>query len=344
MSSSVKAKAFDYANVSPATAQFVQQQTGEIRVLMKRTAQYIVEIGHKLTLIKENLGHGHFLEWLKVEFEWTDETARRFMNVAQQFSENPQIVAFAPSALYLLAAPSVPEAARAEAIARAQAGENITHKIAQQIKHKYTSSTPSRRTVTSSVQVTHFQPPPETSLNLPSEHPIAIRLAVEPSQLETLKSAAFQAGQSHVSVENNVVQPGDWWQLGDRHILYCGDPRSVQFQKHLPKQVSLSLAFPPHQDWHLQLSCNAKAALALFNSYPDQDLKTLRELVHQAFLLYSESEDTVIFAYLPETGLLLLADQLECRCFIAEPNLQRCEEVLTAWKLIQQHAQKLHQN
>jgi hypothetical protein len=87
-------------------------------------------------------------------------------------------------------------------------------------------------------------------------------------------------------------------------------------------------------NWRLDLPCQPKASLALFSSYSDQDLKTLRELVHQALLLYSESNETVAFSYLPEPGLLLLADQLECSCVIAEPDTQRCVDVLTAWKLI----------
>jgi Protein of unknown function (DUF3102) len=304
---------FNYAGIHPTTAQFVQQQTGEIRSLMKRTAQYIVEIGQKLLLVKEKLGHGRFLEWLSAEFEWTDETARRFMNVAQRFGETPQIVAFAPSALYLLAAPSVPEPARTEAIHRAQAGETITHKLAQQIKRRYTSA-PKRQT--SPV----LPPSPHTPLS--SSTPL-------PGQ------AAEQITQQYHSISSvDTLTVRRWWQLESRHTLYYGDPCSAEFQQRLPQVISLSLAFPTEQSWRLDLPCQAKASLALFNSYLDQDLKTLRELVRQALLLYSESDETVVFSYLPDPGLLLLADQLECRCVIAEPNVQRCVEALTAWNLM----------
>lgn len=70
-------KVFDYASLDAGTSQFVQQQTGEIRVLMKRTAQGIIEVGQKLIEVKEKLGHGRFGEWLEAEFAWSDFTARQ---------------------------------------------------------------------------------------------------------------------------------------------------------------------------------------------------------------------------------------------------------------------------
>lgn len=95
---------------------------------MRRTAQDIIEIGQKLIDVKERLGHGKFGLWLRLEFEWTDRTARQFMRVAEAFkSENFSDLNFAPSALYLLAAPSTPDEVRREALERAFMGESITH-------------------------------------------------------------------------------------------------------------------------------------------------------------------------------------------------------------------------
>ena len=66
---------------------------------------------------------GAFGGWLESEFEWDTRQAQRFMNVAEKF-QNQQFVEFdfAPSALYLLAAPSIPDEARAEAISRCVSG------------------------------------------------------------------------------------------------------------------------------------------------------------------------------------------------------------------------------
>ena len=131
-------KMFNYASLDAATYQFVQQQTGEIRALIRRTAQEIIEVGQKLIEVKERLGHGQFEGWLQAEFDWTQMTANRFMRVAKQFKSNNLLdLHIAPSALYVLAAPSTPAAARTEALARAEAGELITHKAAKALKQKY---------------------------------------------------------------------------------------------------------------------------------------------------------------------------------------------------------------
>lgn len=129
---------FDYGTLDLDTRSFVQTKTAEIRILVKQTAQGIIEIGQRLIEVKERLGHGNFLPWLQGEFNWSLQSAKRFMNVAETFGQNQQIVDFYPSALYLLAAPSVPEEVRQEALTLSESGERITHAKAQEIiaKHK----------------------------------------------------------------------------------------------------------------------------------------------------------------------------------------------------------------
>jgi len=124
---------FDYDALDTATSVLVQQRTSEIKALMRRSAEDIVAIGTKLTEVKAQLGHGRFGQWLQAEFAWSQDTAGRFMQVAACFDDIPQIAEFAPSALYLLAAPSTPGTARAEALARAAAGEAITYSQARGI-------------------------------------------------------------------------------------------------------------------------------------------------------------------------------------------------------------------
>ncbi len=117
---------FDYGGLDAETRIVVQQRTGEIRTIARRAAADIIEIGGKLNEVKDRLGHGRFGDWLKAEFGWSQDTAGRFMAVAAKFGQIPQIAEFAPSALYLLAGPSVPDAARAEAIQVVEAGERVT--------------------------------------------------------------------------------------------------------------------------------------------------------------------------------------------------------------------------
>lgn len=108
---------FDYSGLDPEARIVVQQRTGEIKSLMRRTASDIVEVGQKLIEVKDKLGHGEFGPWLAAEFEWTERTARRFMSVATAFKADTVSDLNADArTLYLLAAASTPDEARDDAL------------------------------------------------------------------------------------------------------------------------------------------------------------------------------------------------------------------------------------
>lgn len=126
------------ANIDSEVSDFVQERTTEIKTLVNRTARDIIEIGEKLIQVKDKLGHGRFGVWLKAEFKWDERTARNFMSVADKFrSENFADLDFAPSALYLLAAPSTPEEALQSALELAEKGETISHALAKEIVERH---------------------------------------------------------------------------------------------------------------------------------------------------------------------------------------------------------------
>jgi hypothetical protein len=131
---------FAYDGLDSETSDIVRQRAGEIRGLLKRAGADIVEIGRKLVDVKGQLPHGHFGKWLTAEFSMSADTAENFMRVAAHFGDQPKLSEFAPSALYLLAAPSTPDSAREEAQERAEAGETISRTVAKQIvaEHKPT--------------------------------------------------------------------------------------------------------------------------------------------------------------------------------------------------------------
>lgn len=124
---------FDYSLLDETTRDSVRQQTDALHAIARRTAHDIIEIGQRLNAVKAQVGHGNFGPWLRAEFGWSQDTASRFMAVAQRFGQIPHGAEFAPKALYLLAAPDAPAAARAEARDRAAAGERITVSTAQTI-------------------------------------------------------------------------------------------------------------------------------------------------------------------------------------------------------------------
>jgi hypothetical protein len=105
-----------------------------IRVLARRTAADIVEIGQRLIAVKETKSHGQWYQWLREEFDWAEPTARNFMHVAEAFkSATVTDLPIDVGALYVLAAPAVPETIRDEAIELAEAGEHITKAKAEEM-------------------------------------------------------------------------------------------------------------------------------------------------------------------------------------------------------------------
>jgi hypothetical protein len=119
---------FDYTALTVPDRQFVADQTGAIRSLIQRTAADIIDIGTRLLAVKDRLRHGRFGDWLAAEFSMTARTAQNFMNVARAFKKNEPSsdLNISAKALSLLAAPSVPETVREEAVERAETGEHIT--------------------------------------------------------------------------------------------------------------------------------------------------------------------------------------------------------------------------
>lgn len=126
---------FDYAALDSETRIVVQRRTDEIRDRMRRAAQDIFEIGERLTDVRDRLGDESFSAWLRAEFQLSRRTAYNLIGVYVHLRGRANFAQLdiAASALYLLAAPSTPDDARAEALERAAQGEPITHRAAQEI-------------------------------------------------------------------------------------------------------------------------------------------------------------------------------------------------------------------
>jgi DNA N-6-adenine-methyltransferase (Dam). len=133
----IQTSIFDYAALDSETRIVVQQRTSEIKALMKRAASDIIEAGMKSIEVRSLLRHnkgGGFEGWIKHE-NLESRMIYHFIRVAETFGnfENFSKLNIGVSALYLLAAPSTPEAARAEALARAEQGEAITYSAARDL-------------------------------------------------------------------------------------------------------------------------------------------------------------------------------------------------------------------
>ena len=204
---------FNYAVLETETRIFIQQRTSEIKSLIRRTSQDIIDIGEKLGEVKQQLGHGKFINWLKFEFDWSASTATRFMQVKEQFKfvklTNLHIAA---SALYLLAAPSTPQQARTEALERASVGEVISRSRAQAIvnQHKKTYKTDIPKLVTFNDASKNVECESHTQAeSLDVAQPVAAEstTVVESSEDKLPREKTKDPAYSQISNENHVMIP-----------------------------------------------------------------------------------------------------------------------------------------
>jgi hypothetical protein len=116
--------------IMPPEPPALAEHAAEIRRLGKRVIQDVIEIGRLLTVCKEIVGHGGWLEWLEREFRWSPATATNVMRVYETFAaskfKNFANLDLSVSMFYLLAAPSTPEDARDQVLDRAAAGEKLS--------------------------------------------------------------------------------------------------------------------------------------------------------------------------------------------------------------------------
>ncbi|MEH1847540.1 MAG: DUF3102 domain-containing protein [Nostoc sp.] len=167
---------FEYDILDAETRRVVQQYTNEIKTLMRRNSQDIIDIGQKLIEVKQHLGHGSFRNWLKFEFNWSVSAATKFMQVAEQFKcVNFTHLNITASTLYLIAAPSTPKEARVEVLERASNGENIRYTKVKTIVSQY------RKTKKGAVE-------PKTA-SLKSDKPVNV---IEPTRYETTSAISAQ--------------------------------------------------------------------------------------------------------------------------------------------------------
>jgi hypothetical protein len=126
----------------------------EIRHLGKRVKEDVIEIGRYLDQAKKHAGHGRWLTWIEVEFGWSDQTARRFIHIYELSRDskfNNLLNSDLPlSALYQLAAPKTPEAARAEITEHIEAGGEVSVGAVTEIIKKVKGKTKTRKSVETS--------------------------------------------------------------------------------------------------------------------------------------------------------------------------------------------------
>ena len=101
---------------APVEQNQLGQLVAEIKILSQQTAANIIEIGKRLIVAKEHVGHGDWGTWLEVNFEFTVRTAQRFMRAAEEAGKTTSLSFLSPTKVFALL--DVPAADREEFIAK----------------------------------------------------------------------------------------------------------------------------------------------------------------------------------------------------------------------------------
>jgi hypothetical protein len=112
-----------------------------------RTTAEAVELGHELLAAKQRLGHGHFLGYLKGS-DIGEDTARRWMLIAQQVDQLPELLDLKLSMAYRVVTTSVEReviTASIVAVKRQWRERDIEEAI---VKHLQAQGIPAERQVT----------------------------------------------------------------------------------------------------------------------------------------------------------------------------------------------------
>ena len=111
----------------------LEDRANRIRKLQADVQRGIIEIGFELIAAKKEIGHGGWADWLATNFDWTQQTANRFMRVSERFGKLNNVVQFKPSTLQaMLSLPEGDEEAFIEA--QADKGKPIESQSAREVK------------------------------------------------------------------------------------------------------------------------------------------------------------------------------------------------------------------
>ena len=117
------------------------KKAGQLKDLELDTVQSVandiklkIKIGRNLIQAKKLLKHGEFVNWLKICFAWSEDTANNQMQLARAFENNPNIAKFKPTVAYQLAQKSCPDLVVEQAIALLESGNEVTVNTVKELK------------------------------------------------------------------------------------------------------------------------------------------------------------------------------------------------------------------
>src|SRR6516164_3122957 len=95
----------------------------------------IVQIGKRLSGVKDRVGHGNWLPWLHHNFDWSGETAANYMAIFRlsKTSKFQSLKNLPLEVLYLLGRKTVSEETRNTIVAHFEGGEKVTIPVVKKL-------------------------------------------------------------------------------------------------------------------------------------------------------------------------------------------------------------------
>ena len=334
-----------FANVSEeideSLLREIHQEANVIKLKMKRSVSDIIDAGKRLHAVKKKLPHGYFKKWIETELGCHYTTGVNLMRVADVFGDSQGKVSnmgVAASILYFLATPSTPKQAREKVIQLIEDGENISYAETKKIVREYRKNQDENSYISDKVnskieiEATGGEKNTDNTIDNTIDNIDSQKEKDSAQNKQQILKVIRQQPEAR-SITELKNEQNKWYKLG-KHLLLNGYPNSESFHKRLLMPISLTIAFPDSSDWSKDkiIPSQTRSVSVFYSPYQDLDLLPLKTMVANAIELCTEEGENVVFSFLPEPEMLLIADSLGCKCIVAEPNPQRCHRILSAWE------------
>lgn len=125
---------WDYAAIQDeAPVEVIQAAASQIKLAFRKTVSTIIEIGKCLAVVKKNLPHGRWGDWLDVELGMSSSSAANYLNTYEHRDQFKAVENWSASAAFLLTGPSASSDDLDAGNQLAENGEKVTRQAAKEI-------------------------------------------------------------------------------------------------------------------------------------------------------------------------------------------------------------------
>jgi hypothetical protein len=118
---------WDYSAIeNEAPTEIIQAAAVQIKTVLRRTAENVIELGKLLTVVRDNIPHGSWESWVIAEIGVSTSTAGNWVRAYKHADQFRAIANLSPTAVYTLAGADVPAEAIETVNRLAESGERVT--------------------------------------------------------------------------------------------------------------------------------------------------------------------------------------------------------------------------